>query len=81
MTKPCMACGGKGFNWKVGKIVSRANSTEVATTYRQGPVCQVCHGTGKEGWPHRLWVILALVALALVLTAFVIQPALHQIFD
>lgn len=45
----CTHCDGKGFHWKEGKILSRRDGSEVATTWTHGPKCEPCHGTGEAG--------------------------------
>lgn len=74
-----MACGGKGFHWKAGTIVSHADGSELATTYAQGPTCRKCRGTGQTGLS--MWGYVIAAVMALVLVAFVISPAIHLIFD
>ena len=65
----CNECGGKGFHWKHGKILSHRDHSEIATLHSVGPKCEACHGTGEAG--PLLWsryfayaVMLALAALA-----------------
>jgi hypothetical protein len=80
----CVPCGGKGFHWRKQLLVADDGSNKVlADLYRQGEVCQACRGSGRYSfmWANRLWIILATVALALAASAFLIQPALHLIFD
>lgn len=75
----CTSCDGRGFDWKQGEIISRRDGSSVATTYTQGDDCKACGGSGKCGlgpMSKALWLLLALVV-----TAFIIQPALHLIFD
>lgn len=43
----CPECGGKGFKWIEGKIISRKDGKEIATTHRNGGTCPRCGGTGE----------------------------------
>lgn len=74
----CPHCGGKGFNWQVGKIISQRDNSEVATTYKQGPNCEHCDGTGQVFFRLSIFGWLIVAALALVVLAFGISPLLHR---
>jgi RecJ-like exonuclease len=45
----CLSCNGRGFHWVEGKIVSRRDGSEIATTYKDGGACEACGGTGEVG--------------------------------
>ena len=75
----CTECGGKGFHWKEGKILSRRDGSEVATLYSEGPKCEACHGTGEAG--PLLWSrYFAYVAMALAILFMFVIPGLRLLF-
>jgi RecJ-like exonuclease len=45
----CAVCGGKGFHWKPGKIISKRDGSELANIYSYGDKCETCNGTGEAG--------------------------------
>lgn len=45
----CDKCNGRGHRWVEGKIISRRDGHEIATTYKDGGKCQACGGTGEVG--------------------------------
>ncbi len=71
----CVKCGGKGFT-RVGQF----NTLEVCTT---------CEGSGQRrslitrmvDACGGIWGFIVVIILIAVLSAFVIQPALHLAFD
>jgi RecJ-like exonuclease len=44
----CAKCEGRGFHWVEGKIISRRDGSEIASTV-SGNKCQACGGTGEVG--------------------------------
>jgi hypothetical protein len=44
----CTDCDGRGFYWIKGGIKSRETGTIIAETYREGPRCKVCGGSGER---------------------------------
>lgn len=73
----CPHCSGRGFNWQTGKIVSRRDGSEVATTYKKGPNCEMCDGTGQVYFRLSIFGWLVVSTLALVAAAFIVSPLLH----
>lgn len=45
----CEKCNGRGHRWAEGKIISRRDGSEIATTFRNGGRCEACQGTGEVG--------------------------------
>ncbi len=43
----CQDCGGRGFHWKHGTIISRMG-VPIADTYQRGGGCLTCFGTGEH---------------------------------
>lgn len=66
----CTDCGGKGFHWKEGKIISRRDGSEIATIRSTGPKCEACHGTGEAGpllWSRYFaYAVMAMVAALVI---------------
>lgn len=77
----CPRCSGRGFDRQLGKILNRRTGEEIATTYQRGPNCSMCGGSGQLSYRLSWFGWLLIAALALVVSAFVIQPALHLFFD
>ena len=63
----CIECDGKGFHWAEGKIISRVDGHEIATTRKQGPRCERCKGSGEAGGlllsRYFAYIVMCLVAL------------------
>jgi len=70
MSKMCITCGGKGFNWVLsGTIVSHDRTKTIADTWKQGEHCYKCGGTGKSKELNGMfWALL----IGLLVAAFVI---------
>ncbi len=77
INKLCGYCGGKGFHWVAGDIVSRVDGTKLATTYREGPKCGACNGTGQHD--HSLTIMAACaIAAALIAAAILLIGPLFK---
>lgn len=57
----CVKCNGRGHTWVEGKIISRRDGSEIASTVR-GEKCQACGGTGEVG----LYLVTRRVAQILI---------------
>jgi hypothetical protein len=64
----CTNCDGRGFHWRIGKIVSHSGAV-IADTLIAGDMCVRCYGTGKINAP--LMSLGRIVGIGAVLTPIV----------
>jgi hypothetical protein len=65
----CTNCDGRGFHWRIGKIVSHSGAV-IADTLTQGDMCVKCYGSGKLKAPAM--ELGRIVLIAGLLTPFVL---------
>lgn len=66
----CLECGGKGFHWKPGVIVSKRTGEVIADIVEAGERCESCSGTGqdaKSGW----LITIGAIILSIVILVFI----------
>jgi hypothetical protein len=76
----CPQCGGKGYHWKRGHIISRRDASIIADINERGANCDDCGGSGIY---YRLtageWVLVGFAGL--LASIFVIQPLIRLWLD
>lgn len=78
----CTDCDGKGFNWlNRGHIISHDGKHIIAKTYKEGPKCMTCKGSGRATRPVTCGTIVVGIVLVTAFFAFVSNPIAHWLFS